>query len=148
VRRDPMSMLPFLGYNVGDYFGHWVEVGKNADAAKFPKIFYVNWFRRDDDGRFVWPGFGENIRVLKWALERIDGAAASIDTPSGRVPAPHALDVSGLSIDEADLDAATSVDEDEWRREIPDIETWFDKIGDALPSSMHDELDALKQRLA
>ncbi len=97
VRRDPMAMLPFIGYNAGDYFQHWIEVGKGADAVKLPKIFYVNWFRRDADGEFVWPGFGENIRVLKWALERIEGKAAAVDTPIGRIPAPDALDVDGLS---------------------------------------------------
>ena len=81
-----MAMLPFIGYNAGDYFAHWIEVGKGADAVKLPKIFYVNWFRRDAEGKFVWPGFGENIRVLKWALERIEGKAAAMDTPIGRVP--------------------------------------------------------------
>ena len=86
VRRDPMAMLPFIGYNAGDYFAHWIEVGKGADASKLPKIFYVNWFRRDADGKFLWPGFGENIRVLKWAIERIEGTAAAVDTPIGRVP--------------------------------------------------------------
>ena len=98
VRRDPMAMLPFIGYNAGDYFAHWIEVGKGADAVKLPKIFYVNWFRRDAEGNFLWPGFGENIRVLKWALERIEGTAAAIDTPIGRVPTPDALDIDGLDM--------------------------------------------------
>ena len=88
VRRDPMAMLPFIGYNAGDYFGHWVGIGKDNDAAKLPKIFYVNWFRRGDDGGFLWPGFGENSRVLKWVIERIDGQAAAVETPIGHVPAP------------------------------------------------------------
>ena len=105
VRRDPMAMLPFIGYNAGDYFGHWISVGKSADASKLPRIFYVNWFRRDADGRFLWPGFGENIRVLKWAIERIEGTAAAVETPVGYVPAAGALDVSGLDLDPADLDA-------------------------------------------
>ena len=100
VRRDPMAMLPFIGYNAGDYFAHWIAIGKSADAAKLPKIFYVNWFRRDDEGNFVWPGFGENIRVIKWALERIDGTAAAVDTPIGRVPTPESLDVDGLDMTE------------------------------------------------
>ena len=95
VRRDPMAMLPFIGYNAGDYFAHWIEIGKGADAVKLPKIFYVNWFRRDDEGKFLWPGFGENIRVLKWALERIEGTAAAVDTPIGRVPTPESLDTDG-----------------------------------------------------
>jgi phosphoenolpyruvate carboxykinase (GTP) len=147
VRRDPMAMLPFIGYNAGDYFAHWIATGKNADSAKLPKIFYVNWFRRDADGKFVWPGFGENIRVIKWALERIDGTAAAIDTPIGRVPTPEALDVAGLDMAEDDLREALTVHVDEWKNEIPLIEEWFDKIGAGLPSSMRDELDALKQRL-
>jgi phosphoenolpyruvate carboxykinase (GTP) len=122
-------------------------MGKNADSVKLPKIFYVNWFRRDDDGHFVWPGFGENIRVIKWALERIEGKAAAVDTPIGRVPAPDSLDVTGLEMDEKDLIESITVKVDEWKGEIPLIEEWFDKIGAALPSSMRDELDALKLRL-
>ena len=99
VRRDPMAMLPFLGYNVGDYFQHWVDVGKSADAAKLPKIFYVNWFRRGDDGRFLWPGFGENSRVLKWCVERIEGRGAAVETPVGHVPTPDQIDLDGLDAD-------------------------------------------------
>ncbi|WP_375478017.1 phosphoenolpyruvate carboxykinase (GTP) [uncultured Jatrophihabitans sp.] len=147
VRRDPMAMLPFIGYNAGDYFAHWIATGKNADADKLPKIFYVNWFRRDADGKFTWPGFGENIRVLKWALERIDGTAAAVDTPIGRVPTPESIDTAGLDMDDEALRTSLAVDAEEWKAEIPLIEEWFDKIGAALPSSMRDELDALKQRL-
>jgi phosphoenolpyruvate carboxykinase (GTP) len=147
VRRDPMAMLPFIGYNAGDYFAHWIEVGKGADAVKLPKIFYVNWFRRDADGKFVWPGFGENIRVLKWALERIEGSAAAIDTPIGRVPTPDALDVEGLDMSAAELQKALTVNVEDWQNEIAGIEEWFDKIGPALPSSMRDELESLKLRL-
>ena len=98
VRRDPMAMLPFIGYNAGDYFQHWINLGKDADAAKLPKIFYVNWFRRDDDGGFLWPGFGENSRVLKWAIERIEGKAAAVETPIGHVPTPESLDTEGLDM--------------------------------------------------
>ena len=98
VRRDPMAMLPFIGYNAGDYFNHWITVGKENDAAKLPRIFYVNWFRRDDDGDFLWPGFGENSRVLKWVVERIDGQAAAVETPIGHVPTPDALDIDGLDM--------------------------------------------------
>jgi phosphoenolpyruvate carboxykinase (GTP) len=148
VRRDPMAMLPFIGYHAGDYFNHWIEVGKSADAVKLPKMFYVNWFRRDDDGKFVWPGFGENIRVLKWAIERIEGRAAAIDTPIGRIPAPDGLDVDGLDMSEADLANAIKVDVEQWRNEIPSIEEWFEKIGDKVPSSLRDELESLKLRLA
>ena len=100
-----MAMLPFIGYNAGDYFGHWINMGKQNDAAKMPKIFYVNWFRRDDEGGFLWPGFGENSRVLKWVIERIDGQAAAVETPIGHVPAPGSLDVDGLDMTEADLAA-------------------------------------------
>ena len=103
VRRDPMAMLPFIGYNAGDYFNHWIEMGKGAgegagDAAKLPKIFYVNWFRRGDEGQFLWPGYGENSRVLKWVVERLEGTAAAVETPIGAVPTPESLDVSGLDL--------------------------------------------------
>ncbi|MDT4891361.1 MAG: phosphoenolpyruvate carboxykinase, partial [Pseudonocardiales bacterium] len=147
VRRDPMAMLPFIGYNAGDYFAHWIEVGKGADAVKLPKIFYVNWFRRDAEGNFTWPGFGENIRVLKWALDRIEGKAAAIDTPIGRVPTPEALDTDGLELSADELQKALTVDVAEWQAEIPLIEEWFDKIGAQLPSSLRDELESLKLRL-
>jgi phosphoenolpyruvate carboxykinase (GTP) len=148
VRRDPMAMLPFIGYHAGDYFNHWIEVGKSADAVKLPKMFYVNWFRRDEDNKFVWPGFGENIRVLKWAIERIEGKAAAVDTPIGRVPAPGALDVDGLDMSEQDLANAVKVDVEQWRNEIPSIEEWFSKIGDQVPTSLRDELESLKLRLS
>jgi phosphoenolpyruvate carboxykinase (GTP) len=147
VRRDPMAMLPFIGYNAGDYFRHWIEVGKAADAVKLPKIFYVNWFRRDADGKFVWPGFGENIRVLKWALERIEGKAAAQDTPIGRVPTADALDVEGLDMSQDELEKALTVNVAEWRAELPLIEEWFAKIGSSLPSSLRDEFESLKLRL-
>ena len=147
VRRDPMAMLPFIGYNVGDYFQHWIDVGKGADADKLPKIFYVNWFRRGDDGRFLWPGFGENSRVLKWAIERIEGTAAAQETAIGHVPSVDHLDLAGLDVPPADVEAALAVDLAEWRAEIPLIEEWFAKIGRALPTSMRDELEALTLRL-
>jgi phosphoenolpyruvate carboxykinase (GTP) len=147
VRRDPMAMLPFIGYNAGDYFAHWISVGKNADATKLPRIFYVNWFRRSADGSFLWPGFGENIRVLKWAVDRLEGTAAAVETPVGYVPADGSLDVDGLDLSAAALAAATSVDAAEWRDELPQIEEWFAKIGDHLPTGLHDELDALRLRL-
>ncbi|GAB2654631.1 phosphoenolpyruvate carboxykinase (GTP) [Saccharopolyspora gloriosae] len=148
VRRDPMAMLPFIGYNVGDYFQHWVNMGKSADASKLPRIFYVNWFRRDESGKkIVWPGFGENSRVLKWVVERIEGTAAAEDTPIGRVPSADQIDLSGLDTSREDVDIALNVDVDEWKAEIPLIEEWFATIGDDLPSSIRDEFDALKQRL-
>src|SRR5207342_2095108 len=110
VRRDPMAMLPFIGYHAGDYFQHWVNVGKGADIAKLPRIFYVNWFRKDDNGRFVWPGYGENGRVLKWAIERIEGRAAAVETPIGYVPTPESLDTTGLDMDDEALARALAVD--------------------------------------
>jgi phosphoenolpyruvate carboxykinase (GTP) len=148
VRRDPMAMLPFIGYNAGDYFAHWIDTGKAADADKLPKIYYVNWFRRGDDGQFLWPGFGENIRVLKWIVQRIEGAAVAVDTPVGRVPDPGALDVTGLNLSSADVVAALSVDEAQWRRELRGIDEWLDRIGGTVPTALHDELESLRQRLS
>jgi phosphoenolpyruvate carboxykinase (GTP) len=147
VRRDPFAMLPFIGYNGGDYFRHWVETGKAHDATKLPRIFYVNWFRRDDDGSFLWPGFGENSRVLKWVIERIEGTAAAEETAVGHVPTPDALDVEGLGLTREQVEKALAVDADEWRQEIPQITEWFEKFGDKLPSTMWDELEILKHRL-
>ncbi|WP_028663206.1 phosphoenolpyruvate carboxykinase (GTP) [Saccharomonospora halophila] len=149
VRRDPMAMLPFLGYHAGDYFQHWLDIGKNSDELRLPKIFYVNWFRRGDDRRILWPGFSENSRVLKWIVERIEGTASATETPVGNVPTADDLDIAGLTEPLADIQAALDVDPDEWRQEIPLIEEWFDKIGrDKIPSALLDELDTMKQRLA
>ncbi|KAJ1684632.1 hypothetical protein LUZ63_020387 [Rhynchospora breviuscula] len=147
VRRDPMAMLPFIGYNAGDYFTHWINVGKDNDAAKLPKIFYVNWFRRDENGGFLWPGFGENSRVLKWIIERIDGQAAAVETPIGHVPTPESLDVDGLGMTPEAVDAALEVDVEEWKAELPGITEWFEKFGDQLPAVLWTELDGLKARL-
>ncbi|MGH3758679.1 phosphoenolpyruvate carboxykinase (GTP) [Actinophytocola sp.] len=147
VRRDPMAMLPFIGYHAGDYFQHWIDTGKRADADKLPKIFYVNWFRRDADRKFLWPGFGENSRVLKWAIERIEGKAAATETSIGYVPTADDLDLSGLDTSRENVEAALKVDEDEWRAELPLIEEWFEKVGDKLPTVLRAELEVLKQRL-
>ncbi|MBJ8347709.1 phosphoenolpyruvate carboxykinase (GTP) [Antrihabitans sp. YC2-6] len=147
VRRDPMAMLPFMGYHVGDYIGHWVNLGKNADAQKLPKIFYVNWFRRGADGRFLWPGFGENSRVLEWIVGRIEGTAEGAVTPIGTVPSAAQLDLDGLDANAADVDEALKVDVEEWKKEIPLIEEWFEFIGDKLPTAVRDEFEALKERL-
>ncbi|MDP9797754.1 phosphoenolpyruvate carboxykinase (GTP) [Catenuloplanes nepalensis] len=148
VRRDPMAMLPFIGYHAGDYLNHWISLGKSASDAALPKIFYVNWFRRDDDGGFLWPGFAENIRVLKWITERLDGRGAAAETPIGLVPPPSAIDVTGLSLPPAALAAALEVDADEWRAELPLITEWFERFGDKLPAALWAELDALRARLA
>ncbi|MEV0468090.1 phosphoenolpyruvate carboxykinase (GTP) [Nocardia tengchongensis] len=147
VRRDPMAMLPFMGYHVGDYLNHWITLGKNADAQQLPKIFYVNWFRRGDDGRFLWPGFGENSRVLEWIVGRIEGRSEATATPIGNVPVAANLDLEGLDVSAADVDEALAVNAAEWKNEIPSIEEWFEFIGDKLPSGLRDEFEALKQRL-
>jgi phosphoenolpyruvate carboxykinase (GTP) len=152
VRRDPMAMLPFIGYNAGDYFNHWIQMGKGGgeaagDPSKLPKIFYVNWFRRGDQGQFLWPGFGENSRVLKWIIERIEGKASAIETPIGAVPTPESLDLDGLDMSPADIAAALRVDVEEWRAEIPQVTEWFEQFGDKLPGVLWAELDALKARL-
>jgi phosphoenolpyruvate carboxykinase (GTP) len=149
VRRDPMAMLPFMGYHAGDYFRHWIEMGKGADgdAAKLPRIFYVNWFRRGADGRFLWPGYGENSRVLKWVVQRISGTVGAVETPIGYVPTPDQLDLTGLDVPRADVEEALHVDPDEWRAEIPQVVAWFEKFGDKLPGVLWAELDALKARL-
>jgi phosphoenolpyruvate carboxykinase (GTP) len=149
VRRDPMAMLPFIGYHAGDYFRHWIEMGKGAggDADQLPKIFYVNWFRRGDDGRFLWPGFGENSRVLKWIIERVEGGGTAVESPVGHVPAPGAIDLTGLDVDPNDVAAALAVDRAEWRAEVPQVTEWFERFGEKLPGVLWAELDALKARL-
>ena len=147
VRRDPMAMLPFIGYNAGDYFNHWITMGKDHDAAKLPKMFYVYWFRRGDDGDFLWPGFGEHSRGLKWIVERIDGQADAVETPIGHVPTPESLDTEGLDMTPAHLAAALSVDAEEWKDELPQIAEWFEKFGESLPAVLWTELDGLKARL-
>lgn len=147
VRRDPMAMLPFIGYHVGDYLKHWLKIGKSADASKLPKIFYVNWFRRSSTGKFLWPGFGENSRVIKWAIEQIEGANTSVETPIGLVPAPGAIDTNGLETSEQDMAEVSAVNLDEWRAEVPLIEEWFTKIGTKLPEEMQSEFADLKAAL-
>ncbi|MBT8227708.1 MAG: phosphoenolpyruvate carboxykinase (GTP) [Dactylosporangium sp.] len=151
IRRDPMAMLPFIGYHAGDYFRHWVEMGDGpvdgSVEANLPKIFYVNWFRKDGDGHFIWPGFGENSRVLKWIIERVEGTADAIDTPIGNLPTIDALDTTGLAVSKDDLVEALKVDVDEWASEVPQIVEWFEKFGDRLPDVLRSELDTLKARL-
>ena len=148
VRRDPMAMLPFLGYNVGDYFQHWIDLGKNSDESKLPKVFFVNWFRRGEGGKFLWPGFGENSRVLKWIVDRIEHKAGGQNTPIGVVPTPEDLDLAGLDVTADDVAAALVVKPAEWREELPLIEEWFEFVGDKLPTGVKDEFEALKERLA
>ncbi len=147
LRRDPMAMLPFIGYHVADYVQHWIDLGKEADADKLPKIFYVNWFRRDEDGRFMWPGFGENSRVLKWIAQRIDGQVDAEETPIGLLPTADGLDVDSLDISEEDLRGVVGYREQEWRDEVPRIGRWFDSFGWRLPREMVDELLQLETAL-
>ena len=140
-------MLPFCGYNMGDYWGHWLEIGKRA-GAKLPKIYYVNWFRKSAGGDFLWPGFGENSRVLKWVFERCEGTAKSIETPIGNLPAENALDMDGLDeISRDDVNELLRVDIDGWLAELPLIEEYYAQFGDHLPKGFRDELRTMKDRL-
>ena len=148
VRFDPFAMLPFMGYNAGDYMAHWLSIGASSDAEKLPKLFWVNWFRKDQDGQFMWPGYGENIRVLKWVLEHLDGEADAVDTPIGLVPTVDAIDRSGLDLDDATMAAILEVDRDSWKGEIPLIAEHFAFIGERLPSGVASHLDELEDRLA
>jgi phosphoenolpyruvate carboxykinase (GTP) len=147
LRRDPFAMLPFCGYNMGDYFGHWLALGAKADPAKLPRIYFVNWFRKDERGKFVWPGYGENSRVLKWIVERLEGRAEAVETPIGLLPAPGSLDVSGLGLTQAQLDLLLTVDTDIWRQEAALVPAFYDRFGDRLPAALWAELDALVARL-
>ena len=147
LRRDPFAMLPFCGYNMGDYFGHWLKMGQSADPAKLPKIYFVNWFRKDEKGKFVWPGFGENSRVLKWVAERLEGKAGAKTTAIGNLPADGALDVSGLDLSAAHLELLTTVDHAVWREEAAQIPPFYEKFGAHLPQALWDEHAALVQRL-
>ncbi len=147
VRRDPFAMLPFCGYNFGDYFQHWLDIGDHP-GANLPKLFYVNWFRKNDDGNFIWPGFGENARVLKWVLERIGGATEAVETAIGMVPKPEDLDVSGLDLKPEELQTLLAVNEDEWKSELTLIEEHYESIGERLPNQMRAQLSRLSERLA
>ncbi len=148
LRRDPFAMLPFCGYHMGDYFAHWLEIGEATDEAKLPKLFYVNWFRKGADGKFLWPGYGENSRVLAWVFDRVNDAAPARDTTIGRVPAPEDLATDGLALAPGALDELLEVDADAWRAELPLIETHYEQFGDRLPRALRDELDVLAKRLA
>ncbi|WP_182606533.1 phosphoenolpyruvate carboxykinase (GTP) [Streptomyces alkaliphilus] len=147
LRRDPFAMLPFCGYNMGDYFGHWLEVGAKADPAKLPRIYWVNWFKKDDTGRFVWPGFGENSRVLKWIVQRLRGTAEGVPTPIGVLPTPAALDTDGLALTREELDFLLEVDPEEWRREASLVPGHLELFGDHTPKELWDEYHALVDRL-
>jgi phosphoenolpyruvate carboxykinase (GTP) len=147
LRFDPFAMLPFCGYNMGDYFAHWLKIGAKGDADKLPKLYYVNWFRKNDEGKFMWPGFGENSRVLKWVFDRVTGKAEAMDTAIGRLPAPGALDTTGLKVSDADMKKLLNVDVDGWTEQLPAIKKHYEKFGAHLPKSLKDELEALEARL-
>ena len=147
LRRDPMAMLPFCGYNMGDYFAHWLEMGKNTDASKLPKIFYVNWFRKDAEGGWLWPGFGENSRVLKWIVERVAGNGEAVETPIGYLPASGAIDTTGLDVTDAQMEELLNVDVKEWLNEIESIREHYARFEETLPQALSDELAALEARL-
>ncbi|MGO9139511.1 MAG: phosphoenolpyruvate carboxykinase (GTP) [Syntrophales bacterium] len=148
VRRDPFAMLPFCGYHMGDYFKHWLDMGKKTDGKNLPKIFYVNWFRKTSDGKWLWPGYGENSRVLKWICERIDGTGKAVETPIGYVPAPGAIDRTGLNVSDQDMAELLSVDVNAWLLEVESIKKHYSQFGDRLPQGLRDELNALEQRLS
>jgi phosphoenolpyruvate carboxykinase (GTP) len=148
LRFDPFAMLPFCGYNMGDYFQHWLKIGASAEASKLPKLFWVNWFRKSPEGKFLWPGFGENSRVLEWVLQRITGKGEAVDTAIGRVPTPEALDTAGLDVPPATLAELLSVDNESWRQEIPQITAHYDTMGSRLPGELRDQLANLEKRLA
>ncbi|MFC9331832.1 phosphoenolpyruvate carboxykinase (GTP) [Kitasatospora sp. NPDC057015] len=147
LRRDPFAMLPFCGYNMGDYFGHWLELGAQADAAKLPKIYYVNWFRKNGAGKFVWPGYGENSRVLKWIVERLDGTGEGVETPIGVLPTQEAFDLSGLDLSPEDRELLFSVDADIWRQEAALVPAHLELFGEHTPTELWDEYRALVKRL-
>ncbi len=147
LRFDPMAMLPFCGYNMADYFAHWLKIGKQADAAKLPKIFFVNWFRRDTDGRYIWPGFGENSRVLKWVFERVDGKSAVDRTAIGLLPAAGALDTTALDVPQDDLNTLLSVDVDGWLAAVPQIRQHFEQFGEHIPAELSAALATLEHQL-
>ncbi|WP_278373420.1 phosphoenolpyruvate carboxykinase (GTP) [Brevibacterium casei] len=146
VRRDPMAMRPFIGYNVGDYLQHWLNIGQ-TEGAKLPKIFYVNWFRRDDDNSFLWPGFSENSRVLKWVFERVAGTADAVESPLGFTPAEGALDTEGLDFTAEQLRKALAIKPEEWETELASIEEWYAELGDSVPAELRAEVDSLRERL-
>lgn len=147
VRRDPFAMLPFMGYHVGDYFKHWLDIGTKTSADKLPKIFYVNWFRKDSNGRWLWPGFGENSRVLKWIVERVSGNGKANKTPIGYLPAADAIDTEGLDVSEGDMAELLKVNNNEWLKEAASIREHYANYGRKLPEELYKQLNALEKRL-
>jgi phosphoenolpyruvate carboxykinase (GTP) len=147
LRYDPFAMLPFCGYHMADYFRYWLEIGGRAEASKLPRIFYVNWFRKGSDGHFLWPGFGENSRVLEWVFRRCEGAAEAVESPIGYLPAPGAINTDGLDVSEEDMAALLEADPEQLEAELPSIHEHFAKFGDRLPQELRDQLETLEKRL-
>jgi phosphoenolpyruvate carboxykinase (GTP) len=147
VRRDPFAMLPFCGYHMGDYLQHWLDMGNKTTPNNLPKIFYVNWFRKDENGHWLWPGFGENSRVLKWIFERISGEGKAVKTPIGYMPSPDAIDADGLDISEENMEKLLEVNRDEWLKEVESIKEYYKIYGDKLPKELEKQLIDLENRL-
>jgi phosphoenolpyruvate carboxykinase (GTP) len=146
LRFDPMAMLPFCGYNMSDYFAHWLKAGKR-DGAQLPRIFYVNWFRRDEKGKFLWPGFGENSRVLAWIFRRLEDAVDAVQTPVGLLPQPGDIDTDGVDVDPEALQKLLNVDREEWAQQLPQMREHYARFGEQLPAELRAQFDALAQRL-
>ena len=147
LRRDPFAMLPFCGYNMAYYWGHWLKIGSFTTPDKLPKIYQVNWFRKDSEGKFLWPGFGENSRVLEWIIRRLEGEAEAIDTPIGRLPAEGALNLEGLDLDESQVAELFSINPVSWLAESDLTEEYFEKFGDRVPTELRGQLASLRERL-
>jgi phosphoenolpyruvate carboxykinase (GTP) len=147
VRRDPFAMLPFIGYNVCDYLQNWLNIGKRTQPDKLPKIFYVNWFNKDEDGSYLWPGYGENSRVIKWILERVSGKGGAVETPIGYLPRPEDIDIQGLDLESGKLEALLKVDREQWLHEVDLIKEYYAGFGERLPIELRAELEALEKRL-
>jgi phosphoenolpyruvate carboxykinase (GTP) len=148
VRRDPFAMLPFIGYHVGDYLQHWLDIGAKTTPDKLPKIFYVNWFRKDENGKWLWPGFGENSRVLKWIVERVNGEGKAVKTPIGYMPTVDAIDIEGLDVPVEDMKELLTVNKEGWLREVESIKKHYDNYGEKLPKELIAQLHALEERLS
>jgi len=147
LRHDPFAMLPFCGYHMGDYFGHWIQIGRMTFPDKLPKIFYVNWFRKDENGKFMWPGYGDNVRVIKWILERIEGKGKYVETPIGILPAHEAIDIADLNLPEGTCDKLCEVDNELWLAEVSEMREYYKIFGEKLPKQLSEELDKIEERL-